>query len=514
MEPRTVAAVNAQAPFPPHLCYKLPMQSPGSADWLQGRRARLAPLLDALDGFLFGAPGGRRASRVLTASALLALYVLGVRHWASFFNYGRMAFNALDWPKEYLNYSLLAQALVERIVPYHVQDALGRVDPFLGIPETVLSPQIALLTRLDPAAFVMVNTALMFSLGFLGTLLIRSRYRLSLVAFTAMFLLFNFNGHIVSHLAAGHSMWNGYFLLPFLCLYVLEIVEERRPWTGTVPRLALVLFGMVLQGSLHLAVCSGWFVLLLGLFRRKHLRAAASALGLALLLSAGRLLPAAVAYWGTRPIFLSGYPTLFDVFEGLVALRDYRYPSVVLGWWEYDIFVDIVGLAFIAYFGVYLRFRPSVTADRTAFGALDLPLAVMALFSLSHFHGLLATLPLPLVGPERVATRFVVVPLVMLIVMAAIRMSDGRARFASSVPARILAVVGLVQVLFSLLTHSLVWRLAELEKHFPPAPRDVGLRIVAQPDAAFVTLVQLSWAVSFVALVACLGMLYRRSRAA
>lgn len=476
-----------------------------SAFWLRGTRARLAPLLGELDRLLFGVPGGGRISSILPAAALLALYVLGVRHWVSFFNYGRFAFTAVDWPKEYLNYSILQQAIVERLVPYQIVNVLGQVDPFLGIPETVLSPQLALLTTLDPGTFVMVNTVLMYSVGFLGTLLIRRRYRLSLVAFTAMFLLFNFNGHIVSHLAAGHSMWNGYFLLPFLCLSLLEMVEERGPWTGTVPPLALVLFGMVLQGSLHLAVCSGWFVILLGLFRRKHLTATATALGLALLLSAGRLLPAAVAFWGKRQIFLSGYPSLYDVFEGLVALRDYRYPSVVLGWWEYDIFIDIVGLAFIAYFGLYLRFRPSAPPDRLAFTALDLPLAVVSLFSLSHFYALLAKLPVPLVGSERVATRFLIVPLVMLIVVAAIRMSDSRARFASSVPARILVVVGLVQVLFSLLTHSLVWRLAELEKHVPPAPRDAGLRIVSQPDAAFVMVVQLSWAVSLAALVACLG---------
>jgi hypothetical protein len=488
------------------------MRSPGSAFRLRGVRARLAQLPGELDDFLFGAPTGRRASGILSAAAMLALYVLGVRHWVSFFNYGRLAFNAIDWPKEYWHYSILQQALIERLVPYHVANALGQVDPFLGIPETVLSPQLALLTTLDAGTFVMVNTVLMYSVGFLGTLLIRRRYQLSLVAFTSMFLLVNFNGHIVGHLAAGHSMWNGYFLLPFLCLYVLEIVEERRPWTATVPRLALVLFGMVLQGSLHLAVCGGWFVLLLGLFRRKHLKAATTALGLALLLSAGRLLPAAVAFWGKRQIFLSGYPTLYDMFEGLVALRDYRYPSVLLGWWEYDIFIDVVGLAFIAYFGVYLRFRASASPDRPAFTALDLPLVVVSLFSLSHFYALLAKLPIPLVGSERVATRFLIVPLVMLVIMAAIRLNDGRARFASSVPARFLLVVGLVQLLFSLLTHSLVWRLAELEKHFPPAPRDLGLRIVSQPDGAFVMVVQLSWAVSLAALVACLGMWGRRVR--
>jgi len=60
-----------------------------------------------------------------------------------------------------------------------------------------------------------------------GLLLIRHRYRLGLAPFTLLFLLFNFNGFITSHLAVGHSMWFGYFLLSFAALFILEMLEEQ-----------------------------------------------------------------------------------------------------------------------------------------------------------------------------------------------------------------------------------------------------------------------------------------------
>jgi hypothetical protein len=465
----------------------------------------LDSLVEELAGFLFGHSDGRRSSRVLSTVAILALYLLGVRHWVSFFNYGHLGFNAIDWQKEYGYYSLLQQALAGGVVPYHAMGSSGVVFRFLGIPETVLSPQIVLLGHMTVGTFVMINTVLMYSLGFVGTLVLRNRYRMSFAAFSILVLLFNFNGHIVAHLGAGHSMWNGYFLLPFLCAYLLDAVEDRRPWTTSAVKLALVLFGMLLQGSLHIVVCSAWFLFVAGMSRRALRKPMSVALALAALLSAGRVLPAAMMFWTRSHTFISGYPAVFDVFESFVALRDYRYPSPMLGWWEYDMFIDAVGLAFIAYFGVYLRFRPREGASRPDFSALDVPIAVVSVLSLSHFYAILAKLPLPLVGSERVGTRFLIVPVVMLIVIAAIRMSRLGPRFATSMAQRLLVAVGLTQLVFSLLTHSLVWRLAELEKHFPPVPPDAGLRIVSRQDPQYIGIVQGAWTVSLVVMTICIG---------
>src|SRR5262249_847935 len=145
--------------------------------------------------------------------------------------------------------------------------------------------------------FVLFHNLLLYSLGFLGGLWLKQRYRLSLVPFAAFFVLFNFNGYITAHLAVGHSMWSGYFLLPFFCLFILEWVEEE---TSLVPplKLALVLFAILLQGSLHLMTWCGLLVVLIVLWNGRLWKGGLVALGFGALLSAYRLIPTGFAFWG------------------------------------------------------------------------------------------------------------------------------------------------------------------------------------------------------------------------
>jgi len=84
-------------------------------------------------------------SRKLTWLVLYSLFLGGVVHWGFFFHWGDMQFASADWPKEQYYYSVLRAAVTEPAIPYYVSPSRG--DPrFLGIPETVLSPQIILMT--------------------------------------------------------------------------------------------------------------------------------------------------------------------------------------------------------------------------------------------------------------------------------------------------------------------------------------------------------------------------------
>jgi hypothetical protein len=117
--------------------------------------------------------------------------------------------------------------------------------------------------------FVLANTLIMYSVGFIGCLLIRNRYHLSLLPFVFLFLLFNFNGHITSHLSVGHSMWYGYFLLPLFFYFLLELLPpSAKIRVGTSIILAFVLFAIVLQGSFHIFVWCLIFLAILGFFNR------------------------------------------------------------------------------------------------------------------------------------------------------------------------------------------------------------------------------------------------------
>ena len=108
-----------------------------------------------------------------------------------------------------------------------MSSTLVTTDPYLACPDTLLSPQALLLLFLEPGPFMLANVLFMYTLGWVGMLLIRRRYHLALVPFTALLLLFNFNGHITAHLAVGHSEWVGYFILPFFVLLVLILVDPE-----------------------------------------------------------------------------------------------------------------------------------------------------------------------------------------------------------------------------------------------------------------------------------------------
>jgi hypothetical protein len=431
--------------------------------------------------------------RALVFLTLLGLYGLGIAHWMWFFNSGDLTFQAYDWPKERLYFMVLRDALKGGRIPYHVEvpatyahitkfPQLNNFNPeqppvppvvcrFLALPETVLSPQVVLLALLDVGPFVLVHILLLYSLGFLGSLIMKKRYGLSLIPFAAFFLLFNFNGYITSRLTAGHSMWSGYFLLPFFGLYILEWLESGS--SGRAPlMLALVLFGMWLQGSLHLVTWCGMFTGLIAVFNWRLVKGAMWALAFSGLLLAYRLIPAAIAYWRSpRLPFGGGYPTLTDLLDGLIVIRAPSFPWIgglfVEGpWWEYDIFIGILGLVMLVYFGIYRRLdqRPNLRACQ--FPCLDLPLLVLSLLSLDGFYAVIYHLPLPFLNGERVTSRFIIIPLVMLLLIACIRMQRVLEPLAPNARRSALLIAAILVTGTSLLTHSDVWRIVRWESEY------------------------------------------------
>jgi hypothetical protein len=85
-------------------------------------------------------------------------------------------------------------------------------------------------------------------------------------AFLILFTLAGFNGYITAHLAVGHSMWGGFFLLPFFALEALSLAEEKTS-PGVITRMALVLFGMLLQDSFHMFI---WCCMFLAFMAAGH----------------------------------------------------------------------------------------------------------------------------------------------------------------------------------------------------------------------------------------------------
>jgi hypothetical protein len=430
-------------------------------------------------------------SRVVSVLVLLALYGIGIAHWTWFLNAGALTFQAYDWPKERMYFEVLRDALCAGRVPYHIEvpadyaditkfPQLNNFNPqqppsppvicrFLAMPETVLAPQILFLAVLEVGPFVWVHNLLLYSLGFLGSLALKKRYGLSLIPFAAFFVLFNFNGYLTSRLAAGHSMWSGYFLLPFFGLYVLEWLEEGSSWRPSL-NLALVLFGILLQGSLHLVTWCWMLVGLIAVFNWRFWKGSLLAIGFSGLLSAYRLIPAAVAFWRSpRLPFAGGYPTLTDLLDGLIVIRE---PTerwlgglfVAMAWWEYDMYIGILGLVMLAYFGIYRRFDKSSHLQACQYAELDLPLLILTLLSLNGFYAIVYHLPLPLLNGERVTSRFVIIPLLMVLMIACIRMQRVLEQLAPNAKRTVFFLAAILVTGSSLLTHSDTWRIVRWEE--------------------------------------------------
>ena len=436
----------------------------------------------------------------------LVYLLVGIAHWIAFLNLGNISFLAQDWSKEFQYYSILRQAVAQHVIPYSVSGILQGTDRFLALPETVLSPQILLLRYVDLGPFVVLNTVLLYIVGFIGCLMIRSRYSLSFFPFTMLFLIFSFNGHITAHLSGGHSMWNGYFLLPFFCLFILDLVNGID--TANTPlKLAVVLFAIGLQGSFHVFVWCLLFLAILGLFRREFLRPVIRVIAWSLLLTSFRLVPAFLSLSRLPHPFLSGYPTVSILLDALTTIKNVNYQEIrvlfgELAWSEYDAFIGVIGLAAIGYFGIYLRFSKSSYLTRFKFQSLDAPIALMFVLSMSFFYGPFAMLPIPFAKVERVSTRFLIIPLLMLTVISAIRMEAIISRLKHAAWVKYLGLAAALQLSFEFVAHSFTWSLYKIESLSSAGTPMIPLRIIAPHNHTYVLSVQLSVLLTLLSLAA------------
>jgi len=424
-----------------------------------------------------------------------ALYLLGLLHWCFFLNWGNIPFDLHDWLDTGAYFSFLRQAALTNQLPLHIGSALTTTDRYLARPNTLISPQACLLRFLEPGPFTLVNVLILYSVGFIALLLLKKRYSLAPAAFTALFALFNFNGHITAHYAVGHSEWIGYFFLPFLVLLILKALEGEEHGWRWVLLVSLTLFAITLQGAFHFFLWCLIFLLAWGVFTPKYLLPAVQAIAASLLLSLLRLLPPAIEFVGGGKAFISGFPTVTDMFAALVVLK---YPAEALsspfkslGWWEVDTYVGLIGLSFLLYFGVYRTWRPGQTAGtgkQSPVRALLAPIAVLTFLSIGQIYTAINHLPVPLADSERMAARFLIVPVVMVIALAAFNFQEFLSeRGHRGLTERIMYLGLLILMAHDLYQHSRIWRVTNMYKLFPSTPADIQSSVINRPDPVYIT---------------------------
>ena len=342
---------------------------------------------------------------------LAGLFVGGLLHWGFFLDWFNNRFDIQDWHVHvgpYLDF--LSKSLRSGQFPMHADSAYMIPAQYLARQNRPLSPQIFLLLFMNPATYVLVNVWLFYGLGFLGLLLIRSRYQLSIVSFLSMFLLFNLNGHIIAHMGSGHFEWVGYFLLPFYVLLILKMVEGEQTGWRWLLSMSLVMLGITLQGAAHFFIYCMAFMLLVALFQPRFFMPVIKAIGLGALISMVRILPPAIQFAeGTGLKSLGGFESVKQVLEMFIA-------SSSRGYWEQTYYVGILGFAFILYFGVIKNWMKDLRHHSLYLSALT-----MAFFSVGSIYLPLFSSGIPFLDSQRAPTRFLIVPLVFLITFAGIQ---------------------------------------------------------------------------------------------
>ncbi len=394
--------------------------------WLDKAKGYGSRLLDLIFG-----PGAR--SGVAAWAWLAVLYLAGILLWGVFLSWGNINFAANDWalisgPR----LAFLRDAVRTGQLPLHISDPAtlgGITDRFLAIPDEILSPQVFLLRFLSIGRFVFVDVALLYSIGFVGLLWLRRRFSLTLFSFTLLFLLFDFNGHILAHYFVGHATWGGYFLFSWFAVLVIKYVDGERGWSW-VAKISLLMLAIFLQGSFHQYVWALLFLGFLAISSRKNFLPVFGGIAFSVLVGMARILPPTLQLGTFDNQFFSGYLSLSDIWTALVTMLD-PHPSVpsafmtqVVKVWELTFYVGLAGGAFLLFFGLYRWFDRWLKDDQdiALYKSLALPVFVTVLLSFDGVYRLVRLAPIPLLDGERVSSRILSLPFVFILIFAVIEL--------------------------------------------------------------------------------------------
>jgi hypothetical protein len=415
-----------------------------------------------------------------TTLAILLLFLSGACHWYFFLNGGLLDYSNYDWGEEERYFCVIRQALTEGVIPFHMTEWSQYSDRFFANPEINNSPQIMLLPFMSTNHYILLDALIMYSIGFAGCLLIRRRFSLSLLPFTTLFLLFHFNGFILSHIAVGHLNWHGYNWLPLFVLAVFNLTRDHKRALNWI-KLVVVLFLIVLVGFFHLYNWCILFLLALAICHPRYMRPVLCAIVVSALLASYRFWPAFITLHNLNFRLHPGYPNALDMLNALIMQHSDVYfrdlnDMFTGGWWEYNMYITIPGFLLVAYFGVYRRVVCDSNTE-TRFRELNAPCFIVALLTLNVFYSMVQALPLPLVNAERVPSRFLIVPLVFLIVLTVIQMEIWLRSKRSNALARTglwLLLLALACLLFS---HARIWYIVNLKNAFtmPYPAHDVAI---------------------------------------
>jgi len=478
-------------------------------------------LKNGLFEFLFRSPSETLVSKIGNYLVLAVAYLAGVFHWAWLINYGRIHFKYMDWEMFFSCYQVIQKALAENSIPYFMPYFFKGTNQFLAFPSTDLFPTVFLLKFLSVDKFFLFQIIFVYSLGFIGGLWLKKTYQWSLFTFLFFFLIFNFNGHIVSHIAIGHWPWISYFVLSFFLVWVFKLVEGNVSlFHGTW--LAWIFFAMLLFGGVHTFVWCLIFLILLCLRQKRYWKPVVIGIGLSLVFSLHRLLPAAITFFDYKHNFLSGFPSVSIFWRALTSVEgEGNVLSLSFGdnsavWWEMDHYIGIIGLVALVYFGIFLRLKEKNSWGINDYRILNVPMLVLAILSFGNFYEIFTLFPIPLISVERVSSRFFIVPLLILLVISCIWMQQMFNRLSANWGVMCIALAGILIEGFLFVEHSAGWQVNVWEVKL----MNLGIKMdyslsdwAKSVEWLYIPAVQFSYLISLTAIVVFVaGSLYLKKK--
>ena len=486
--------------------------------------AKVTALLDTLADFLFQ-PVSATRRRWLAWAWIAGLYLVGVFLIGQLLNWGRGPYDFHDWAEVNAARIAFVQDAVETgQLPLHMPDASalrGVTDRYLALPDVILSPQMLLLPFFSVTGWVLFNTLLLYTLGALALLWFLRRFDLSPLVFALLFLIYAANGHVQAHLSVGHVNFAATYLMPWLIVLLVQAVDGgqagKLPGWRWVAATSFLLFFILLNGAFHQFVWCLFFLGFFGLFAWKYFGLALKTLVASCLLAIFRLLPPALELGKFDNEYLGGYPTFAAVLDGLVRFTD-PYQSfgtrgflTPLGAWEFDLFVGLAGTLFLLGFGLWRWLRKLDAPD--GFPQFLLPALAMTALAVGRVYRPFMLLPIPLINGERVSSRLIILPFLVLAVMAAVQMQ----RWLDSRNLRAelrWGMAGLaVLLLHDLWQHTRAWRVNVAADAYGRMDVNLAIKVVSNhPDPAYTNLLLAGAVVTLVTAVALLALAWRERK--
>jgi hypothetical protein len=225
-----------------------------------------------------------------------------------------------------------------------------------------------------------------------------------------------------------------------------------------------------------------------------------------ILLAAHRLLPAALVFAEDKRRFYPGYINLSDILSALVKdVSPFEAISGrLVGWWEMDHYLGLAGFVFILFFGFFPLFASKDEDKRSSkFQPLYIPMMILMILSISYLYQPVHSLPIPLVGLERVPSRFLIMSVLVMIFIAVISAQGWLSTKIQSINQRFVGLAIFIIMAHDILRHVRIWRVDNFARALPDPDRVfvADIQILNQPDPVYVWIIGISTVITVIAVI-------------